>query len=131
VLRDLQSLIGDVGENDIGVRILGSSPAPWEMYAAGIVVFQPTKGAFGVADFVRRGGISVAKSGPAQWWIDQNALEFGIRQVMLLGDDTLRIHDLMGKSNVSLVLPTGPEETKVKVLQAALDRLLQSPGHTR
>ncbi|WP_018296536.1 hypothetical protein [Corynebacterium lubricantis] len=134
VVMDIDALItSDFGpefdashRTDIALRQLGDRVAPWEKYAAGFVIFYPTEAGKSIAENINIAARSILRPGKPQWWIDQSALEYGIRSWTMKNSAKPVITNLIKDSERNLFLPTGPRTTKVKLLEREIAKLKAS-----
>lgn len=123
ITDDLTAFVDAGNGSDLALRRLGQKVAPWERYAAGIVVFYPTEVGKYIAEKVKFAGVRILRPGDKQWWIDQSMLEYGIRSAEKKFGKPPKMENLMSITRTALVLPTGRRETKLKVLRAALEKV--------
>ncbi len=121
ILQSLKPLVEDFrNTTDVGSRILRGVKAPWEIYTGGFALFYPTvEGKQLAASIAYVAGITCKKGG-AQWWIDQNCFEAGIR-LSIKSQRPLRISDLFKVRDEYCVMPVGPIESKTHFLRRALE----------
>lgn len=123
--RPLGTLIAKHNDADLCSRILGGGVAPWEKFTGGFAIFYPTKASLGVAGFIASAAKQLASSGSKQWWIDQNCFEAGIRMVLQRGGG-LRLDNVIAERDAYCVMPVGSGESKIHVLDRALQQLITS-----
>jgi hypothetical protein len=123
ITAELGSLVDELRGTDVASRILRYGVAPWEKYTGGFAIFMPTPGGCEVARTLACLARTLAVKGRPQWWIDQNCLEAAIRLVREDGCP-LAVTNVMGTRDKYCVMPVGPAEAKLHILQEALNQVV-------
>jgi hypothetical protein len=112
ILKSLNALFIDLNKYDIGSRILEKT-YPWQMYTAGFCFFNNTKNSNKVLIDMYNCLNNKMIFDSELWWIDQNALEYGIRN----NKNILSIKNYFGIKDNYIISPTGNTEHKLKTLK--------------
>ncbi|MCH4565038.1 hypothetical protein MKP05_18225 [Halomonas sp. EGI 63088] len=112
----LEGLISGLAGSAAGLRLLNKKLVmPWEYITAGFSVFMPKRDSFYFLEIVVNFLSGVLVSGPAQWWVDQNAVECAHRFTDFNG-----FVDIKSIIDRYVVIPTGSADTKKKILEKAV-----------
>lgn len=111
-MKTVNSLFIDLNYYDIGCRILEKT-YPWQMYTAGFCFFNNTTNSNKVLTDINNCLNNKMDFNTELWWIDQNALEYGIRN----NKNILSIKNYFGVKDKYIISPTGNTEQKLKILK--------------
>ena len=112
ILKPLGNLFTDMDKYDIGSRILEKT-YPWQMYTAGFCFFNNTTNSNKVLTDMYNCLNNKMDFNTELWWIDQNVLEYGIRN----NKNILSIKNYFGIKDKYIISPTGNTEHKLKTLK--------------
>jgi hypothetical protein len=116
ILKSFEDLFTDMNNYDIGSRIL-EHMYPWQKYTAGFCFFNnSTKSKDVLKDIFICLNNKMCFSEELMW-IDQNALEYGIRTNLQYN---LTIKNYFGIKDEYIISPTGSTEIKINILKSKI-----------
>lgn len=117
IKKNFHEMICQYKGNDLCSRILGKNVAPWEKYTGGFTLFYPTENTKKVAQGIIDSAAHVWTDKKKQWWIDQNCIEAGIRSVIRLEGNSLKVVNVFQFRDAYCDMPVGPANAKLAFLE--------------
>jgi UDP-N-acetylglucosamine 2-epimerase (non-hydrolysing) len=115
-ITNLDVLFYKMVNYDIATRQL-KNVYPWQKYTCGFIFFNNTNKAKEILKCINYHLNDIIRFDTELWWIDQNAIEIGLRDVKCT------IIDVFTEKNKYIISPTGNVGTKTKMLEKTIDML--------
>lgn len=111
VFKDLRNYLDKLKNYDMASRILRKGVLPWEKYTGSFTIFNPTKLSIQTCLEIKFITEQTIRNDQVQWWVDQNILEAGIRQ-MKYRQKNLKIFNAINSRDEFIKMPVGQATTK-------------------
>ena len=118
ILKSMKDLFIDMNNYDIGSRIL-EHVYPWQKYTAGFCFFNNSTISNNILKDIFIFLNNKMYFTEELWWIDQNSLEYGIRNCN--SEYNLKINNYFGIKDKYIISPTGSINSKIKFLKSKVN----------
>jgi hypothetical protein len=117
ILKSMKELFLDMNKYDIGTRMLRRR-FPWQKYTAGFCFFNNSILSNNILKDIFIFLNNKMRFSEELWWIDQNALVYGIENNT---GKEIKIKNYFGSKDKYIISPTGSTESKIKFLKSKID----------